>query len=268
MPKARFLYVSAHNVFVLSSGQDCQLFSSSRCTYRRPYLISPHSLTTCFNTHSSRRQSKAVLLSLDSVPQSSLLILYMYSSLYHAGTPSSSSPTSATLYARQKIRSLRSRRMTQGQDAENVDPSANVRGDGSLKSVLPVGGGKLGQKQSSVMTKRPSRSPLSIMIPEAAPCPPAPQTSLFNTHTPPKSRPHVPSPPKTAGATPRRIDMESWVAIARQRARQTPREDRLRLVASKILAMNSPRAMVRLPASEAPRPYVKSCLSHMIVAEA
>jgi len=119
-------------------------------------------------------------------------------------------------------------------------------------------------------TKRNTRPPLVITIPEASPRIPKTHRRIFNTHTPPKTPPmkrtmsNVGGPRHAPGlqATP------GWVEAARKRASDS-REQRAKLVAARLLALNNPRPnRFRFPPSDIPRPYIKSSLSRLVSVEA
>jgi hypothetical protein len=200
----------------------------------------------------------------------------MYTNSYNLAAPPSS--PSAISFARQKVRNLRNQRIIQQSRSENVDPFADPNSDQPCSLITNTTQLRPTQcpTTSSIISKRSTRSPLAIIIP---PNPQGQQQEsqlhvFFNTNpspaispSPSLVAPSTPLTPRISGTTPKRLQIEPWLASARQRARQGAAVSSAKLVAAKLLARNAPRPLVRLPPPEVPRPYVKSCLSRMVIVE-
>jgi len=128
---------------------------------------------------------------------------------------------------------------------------------------LSIGIGHPSAMKSPIQPSRLSREarpPLSIRIPNVGPLNPI-RRRIFNTHrlsSPATSiTPACPSMPSLQAVS-------DWVASSQRRQRDS-REQRSKVVAARILALNSPKPIrLRFPPSEQPRPYVKSSLSQSI----
>jgi len=131
--------------------------------------------------------------------------------------------------------------------------------------ALSIGIGHPQPMKSPIQPARISRAsrppPLSIRVPNVAPLNPI-RRRIFNT-----SRPSSPSPAISTSPACRSMPslqaVSDWVVASQKRVRNSnSREQRSKLVATRILALNSPKPIrIRFPPSETPRPYVKSSLS-------
>jgi len=111
---------------------------------------------------------------------------------------------------------------------------------------------------------RENRPPLSIRIPNLPQLNPI-RRRVFNTPQPPSPGSAAPLPACTS--MPSLQAVSDWVAASQRRARES-RNRGSKLVAARIMALHSPKAVrIRLPPSEEPRPYVRSSLSQCLCSE-